>query len=237
MTLIDDGVQDAESDSVHEAKPDDVSSLSANKEASSISADSQVDKPGETINAGAGVSTIAGSEISAKGEESQLLNSQVDAGMEGNETQTTELDDPSTQNANDTFDKPQDAEHLPEPPASPTSNTAFSGTTSTPSNTDLPPKPAATTSKAPSANRISIFYAGGSRRLIIDAEIVNKLVLLRSEGRVELEINVERAEDGFKGILVIPNEVPYTRMQLTCCFCNRLKYQMRAARATPPCVS
>lgn len=54
MTLIDDGLQDAESDSVHEAKPDDVSSLSANKEASSISADSQVDKPGETINAGAG---------------------------------------------------------------------------------------------------------------------------------------------------------------------------------------
>lgn len=137
----------------------------------------------------------------AKVSESELLVTQLDSGApETTESQVTEITDASTQEANGAPDKTMD--HLPEPPASPTSNTAFSGTTSTPPNSDLPAKPAVVTKKAPSANRVSISYAGGSRRLLIDAEIVEKLILFRTEGRAEIEINVERADDGFKGILV-----------------------------------
>lgn len=55
----------------------------------------------------------------------------------------------------------------------------------------------------PSANRISISYAGGTRRLVIDAGIVERLKVFRAEGRIEVTLTVERLdESGFKGIFV-----------------------------------
>lgn len=97
-----------------------------------------------------------------------------------------------------------DVDHLPEPPASPTSNTAFSGTsTSSTVNHDLPAKPVTNTSKMPSANRVSIAYAAGSKRLLLDAEIVEKMVVFRAEGRIDIDMTVGRVSDGFKGILVL----------------------------------
>lgn len=157
-----------------------------------------------------GETTISGTDtkkeeavVPAKDSESELVVTLLDSGaLESSGLQATQLDGQSTQDANGTSDKAMDTEHLPEPPASPTSNTAFSGTTSTPPTNELPAKPAAVVNKAPSANRVSISYAGGSRRLLIDAEIVDKLVVFRSEGRAEIKINVERVDDGFKGILV-----------------------------------
>ena len=109
----------------------------------------------------------------------------------------------------------QQPEHLPEPPASPVSNTVASsnsttanaesstaaagGTTSVASTATA----AAVAAKSPSANRLSIFYAAGTRRLIIDAEVVDKLTILRSEGRIDVAVTVESvAEGGFKGIWV-----------------------------------
>jgi hypothetical protein len=57
-------------------------------------------------------------------------------------------------------------------------------------------------SKAPSANRLSISYAG-NRRLVVDAEVIEKLTVFRAEGRIEVIVQVRQGEEsGFKGIYV-----------------------------------
>ncbi|KAI5124782.1 hypothetical protein M0805_005416 [Coniferiporia weirii] len=129
--------------------------------------------------------------------------SSVESGEDG-ETKAVEPEAPVAKDANGVSEKPMDVEHLPEPPASPASNAAFSGTTSTISTTnlDLPAKPTTSGIKVPSANRVSISYAAGTRRLLIDAEIVEKMIVFRAEGRIELDMMVERADGGFKGILI-----------------------------------
>jgi len=97
-------------------------------------------------------------------------------------------------------------EHLPEPPASPT-------LLSTPSNSDagggtgmkveLPSSSSAGKSRVPSANRISISYAGGNRRLVIDAEVVQSMKVLRQDGMIEVVMDVTKLnENELKGILV-----------------------------------
>ncbi|KAF8076080.1 hypothetical protein FPV67DRAFT_1776672 [Lyophyllum atratum] len=98
-------------------------------------------------------------------------------------------------------------DHLPEPPASPpTSNTLLStSSTSTYGGSPTVPavKPEVKTDKTPSANRLSISYAGGNRRLVVDAEAVESLKLFRQEGRIEVLVNiVKEGDDGLKGILV-----------------------------------
>lgn len=94
-------------------------------------------------------------------------------------------------------------EHLPEPPASPISNTLLS----TPSNsacddngngTKAEPK-----ARVPSANRISISYAGGNRRLVIDAEVVQSMKVSRHAGIIEVVMDLNKLnENEVKGILV-----------------------------------
>ncbi|KAI0751300.1 hypothetical protein C8Q80DRAFT_1230574 [Daedaleopsis nitida] len=55
--------------------------------------------------------------------------------------------------------------------------------------------------KVPSANRLSVSYAGATRRLVIDAEIVPKFKVFRAEGRIEVTISLMSDERGsFKGI-------------------------------------
>ena len=107
-------------------------------------------------------------------------------------------------------------EHLPEPPASPTSNTLLStssgstygepGSQNTSTSQSGPSSPAKVDGKAtktPSANRLSISYAAGSRRLVIDAGVVEKLKVFRSSGRIEVVVNIEKdGESELKGILV-----------------------------------
>ena len=57
--------------------------------------------------------------------------------------------------------------------------------------------------KIPSANRLSVSYAGATRRLVIDAEVVPKLKVFRAEGRVEVTVSLMADErGGFKGIAV-----------------------------------
>ncbi|KAJ3560027.1 hypothetical protein NP233_g11101 [Leucocoprinus birnbaumii] len=98
-------------------------------------------------------------------------------------------------------------EHLPEPPASPT-------ILSTPSNSDAggngmkvvdsstAPGGSAKKARVPSANRISISYAGGNRRLVIDAEVVQSMKVLRQAGIVEVVMDVMKFnENELKGIL------------------------------------
>lgn len=92
-------------------------------------------------------------------------------------------------------------EHLPEPPASPVSNTVASSISTGTTNAEGASVPPPAT-KAPSANRLSISYASGTRRLLIDADIVEKMTVMRSEGRIEVAMTVERLADGYKGILV-----------------------------------
>ncbi len=60
--------------------------------------------------------------------------------------------------------------------------------------------------KIPSANRLSVSYAGATRRLVIDAEVVPKLKVFRAEGRIEVTISLMADErGGFKGIAVSVN--------------------------------
>ncbi|KAI0314203.1 hypothetical protein OF83DRAFT_1174954 [Amylostereum chailletii] len=54
-----------------------------------------------------------------------------------------------------------------------------------------------------SANRLSISYASGTKRLVINAEIVDKLKVLRSDGRIEISLRLERTDaNNLNGILV-----------------------------------
>ncbi|OAX43076.1 hypothetical protein K503DRAFT_766174 [Rhizopogon vinicolor AM-OR11-026] len=105
-------------------------------------------------------------------------------------------------NANDTADQ----EHLPEPPASPASNTLLS--TSSGSTYGEPSQSQASTAvskggRVPSANRLSISYAAGSRRLVVDAEVVECLKVCRSDGRIEVQISLDKdSDDGLKGVLI-----------------------------------
>lgn len=99
-----------------------------------------------------------------------------------------------------------DQDHLPEPPASPTSNTLLS--TSSGSTYGEPSHLPASTAvskggRVPSANRLSISYAAGSRRLVVDAEVVEYLKVYRSEGRIEVNISLDKgSDDGLKGVLI-----------------------------------
>ena len=103
-------------------------------------------------------------------------------------------------------------EHLPEPPASPTSNTLLSTSSGSTyggdpgSQTHSPQsslKLDGKTTKIPSANRLSISYAAGTRRLVIDAAVVQSLKVFRQEARIEAVVNIERDnETSLKGIFV-----------------------------------
>ena len=58
-------------------------------------------------------------------------------------------------------------------------------------------------SRVASANRLSAAYAAGTRRMVIDAEIVESLKVYRAEARIEVLMTVEKDEaGGYKGIMV-----------------------------------
>jgi hypothetical protein len=124
-------------------------------------------------------------------------------------------------------------EHLPEPPASPTSNTFLStSSTSTYGEHNQPPVRAGEKGgRIPTANRLSISYAGGSRRLVIDADVVSKLKVFRSEGRIEVNLNVEKEdESSLKGIYV--RGLCCTRFQSTKLTLFRWKVSLRQRNPT-----
>jgi 20S proteasome subunit alpha 6 len=57
--------------------------------------------------------------------------------------------------------------------------------------------------RTPSANRLSISYAAGTKRLVINAEIVEKLKIHRSDGRVEITLRLEKDQvNDLNGIIV-----------------------------------
>lgn len=136
-------------------------------------------------------------------EESQE-NSQAEYDAVGSSTQLSEEDTMESEALHGGADSTQ-PDHLPEPPASPTSNT-LQTTSSASTQGDSPTVPQKSDipcGRTPSANRLSISYAGGNRRLVIDAEVVQSLKLFRQEGRVEVIINLDKeSEDCLKGIVV-----------------------------------
>ncbi|TCD70481.1 hypothetical protein EIP91_003242 [Steccherinum ochraceum] len=67
----------------------------------------------------------------------------------------------------------------------------------------LPPEGAETAKeRTPSANRLSISYAAGTRRMVINAEAVDKLRVHRGEARIEVFITVNQEGERLKGIEV-----------------------------------
>ena len=136
-------------------------------------------------------------------------SSQVEYDAVGASTQLSEEETMESEALHGSAESTQ-AEHLPEPPASPASNT-LQTTSSASTQGDSPTAPQKSeipSDRTPSANRLSISYAGGNRRLVIDAEVVHSFKLFRQEGRVEVTINVDReTEDSLRGILVCIFEV------------------------------
>jgi len=57
--------------------------------------------------------------------------------------------------------------------------------------------------KTPSANRLSISYAAGSRRLVVDAQVVEYLRVYRAEARIEVCMSLDKENaDSMKGVLI-----------------------------------
>jgi len=131
-------------------------------------------------------------------------NSQAEYDAVGTSTQLSEEDTMESEALHGSADSTQ-PDHLPEPPASPASNT-LQTTSSASTQGDSPTVPQKSdipSGRTPSANRLSISYAGGNRRLVIDAEVVQSFKLFRQEGRVEVIIYLEKeTEDCLKGIVV-----------------------------------
>ena len=70
--------------------------------------------------------------------------------------------------------------------------------------------------KLPSANRVSISYACGARRLLIDAQVVETLKIFRGQGRIEVSLTLGREGDSeLKGLLVsaLPSPSPRSNSQ------------------------
>lgn len=86
----------------------------------------------------------------------------------------------------------------PEPPSSLT----VSATSTTYGDAYQPLKPETKGPRVPAANRLSISYEGGNRRIVFDAEVVDSITLYRREARVEVHISLSSdGEGGLKGIL------------------------------------
>ncbi|KAF8631219.1 hypothetical protein AX15_002550 [Amanita polypyramis BW_CC] len=132
--------------------------------------------------------------------------------QEGSQIDYNPIDTPTRRNESKNVDsetfhdggESMQLEHLPEPPASPTSNTLpTNSSASTYGDSPTVPQKPEIPDRTPSANRLSISYAGGNRRLVIDAEVVQSFKLFRQEGRVEVVIKVDKEpEDDLKGILM-----------------------------------
>ncbi|KAH0587213.1 hypothetical protein H2248_006020 [Termitomyces sp. 'cryptogamus'] len=121
--------------------------------------------------------------------------------LDGTDQDDTVNDHEETQTQIDELEgATQEMDHLPEPPASPLTTLSTSAYGGSPT---VSVKPEAKAGRVPSANRLSISYAGGNRRLVVDAEVVESLKLFRQEGRIEVLLNVVKdGDDGLKGILV-----------------------------------
>jgi 20S proteasome subunit alpha 6 len=116
--------------------------------------------------------------------------------------------DPRGQGADDLQDDSatQPEVHFDGPATSDTSTLISGSTASTygePSRRELlkvEPQPSV---RIPSANRLSISYAAGTKRLVINAEIVENLKIHRSDGQVEIQLRVEKDDvNGLNGIIV-----------------------------------
>ncbi|KAJ7499223.1 hypothetical protein FB451DRAFT_1428472 [Mycena latifolia] len=107
----------------------------------------------------------------------------ADTGHDGEQTQELE---------------PTQVDH-PEPPPSLT----VSAASTTYGDAYQPVKPETKGPRVPAANRLSISYEGGNRRIVFDAEVVDTITLFRREARAEVRINLTRdGEMGLKGILM-----------------------------------
>ncbi|KAK1227430.1 hypothetical protein PQX77_009577 [Marasmius sp. AFHP31] len=125
------------------------------------------------------------------------------------ETQLAETQTQTTEPSSSHLQPPHanDMEHLPEPPASPMSNTFVSTSSSSTYGENMSQHSSSDKKhpRTPSANRISISYAGGDRRLIIDSEVCDSMKIHRSEGRIEVQMKIKHDDEGVEGILMENN--------------------------------
>ncbi|KAL4075707.1 hypothetical protein J3A83DRAFT_4369948 [Scleroderma citrinum] len=139
---------------------------------------------------------------------STVLDDAHDGGLFSQEEENASQPGGDTQvtlESDKTITQDNDHEHLPEPPASPASNTLLSTSSSSTysDSTHVPTNVTTKKGRVPSANRLSISYAAGTKRLVIDAEVVQYLRVYRAEGRIEVCITLEKAgDDEMNGVLI-----------------------------------
>lgn len=102
--------------------------------------------------------------------------------------------------------------HDPEPPASPASqdnscqqllSQSINGTSNVNSQDSIGEKSPSSPRRLLSPNRVSISYASGARRILIDAQIVETVKIWRGVGKIEIILSLERQGDlNFKGLVV-----------------------------------
>ncbi|KAI0347026.1 hypothetical protein BDW22DRAFT_1386908 [Trametopsis cervina] len=101
-------------------------------------------------------------------------------------------------------------EHEPGHPPSPSTSTATlvlpqpTEDASRPETDDRDTQPTrADSTRVPSANRLSISYAGATRRLVLDAGVVSVVKVYRQEARIDVHMNIDKDQTGqYKGILI-----------------------------------
>lgn len=114
---------------------------------------------------------------------------------------------PITVEATQLLALPSEAHDTEQPPSSETSSVTLNAspaTTAAPPNEEpaQAPKSDGNSAHVPSANRLSISYAAGTRRMVIDAGVVEKLKVFRSDARIEVHMTISEDNGHLKGILV-----------------------------------
>jgi 20S proteasome subunit alpha 6 len=165
----------------------------------------------EAVSAEPTLLDVDAAEVASPSEGATIVNGHID-------DQDTQIQETQTQIGDMDTTQVEFTEHTTSPP---TSNTLLS-TSSTSTFTESPPMaltlPDVKTGRTPSANRLSISYAGGNRRMVIDAEVVDTLKVFRHEGRIEVIMNISKeGDDGLKGILVCCHlSVSHSYINLIC---------------------
>ncbi|KAF7313545.1 Proteasome endopeptidase complex [Mycena chlorophos] len=104
--------------------------------------------------------------------------------------------------SSDTHEEPEQSQGFEATQIDEQSLTASTASTSqNGGDSQMPSQTLKTSTKVPAANRLSISYEGGNRRLVLDAEIVEGMTLFRKEGRAEVKMNLVTDGDvGLKGV-------------------------------------
>lgn len=141
------------------------------------------------------------------------------------ENQTHSNDDGLPMEPTQLLDGPHDTQDSERPPSPDASLATMNASLLPPAGPSEEPsqhiKFDSDSSHIPSANRLSISYAAGTRRMVIDSGVVEKLKVFRSDARIEVHMSISEDHGHLKGILVRASDLCCTYTILTNCLGRR----------------